>query len=339
MEIKNYYSILGIADGEPDPEAIRSAYKTLCNDLHPNHHIGDDCRSRNTDINEAFLVLSDENLKQEYDAFRQSLVTEDEGAAQAIPSDTLSAAIAEKRAKAEEFVTNFFAEYDNRLKKSKKNKKWGVIIAGALLLIPFIIGVISACPRSAKHVDILGSFDAPKDWISCNFSDIFTISVPSYMEFSKNTLNDMKPLSEFKDLDIQPEEIILLRTTNTSISDEHAVISAHYAVDNTDDYLRHNETEEINSFSRHEMDDIIKQTMAPQSVIGTLTYRWIDINGTKALEVSFNVFEGSFIDCKMYMFNNYHELAYIIFYMPPSSSSYSADFENVIRTFKWTNPQ
>ena len=338
MDIKNYYSVLGIADGEQDPEAIRNAYKKLCNDLHPNHYSCGDCQSRNADINEAFLVLSDESLKQEYDAFRQSLVTEEEGAVQATPSDTLLAAIAEKRAKAEEFVSNFFAELDQRLKKSKKNKKWGCIIAAALLLIPFIIGIISACPRSARHVDTLGSFDAPKDWVSCNFSDIFTISVPSYMEFSKNTMNDMLPVSEFKDLNIQSGELVLLRTIDTSIKDEHAVISAYYVVDNADDYLRHDETEEINSYSRPEIDDMVKEMMEPQTVIGAITYRWIDINGTKAMEASFNVLNGSTIDCKIYMFSNYHELAFIITYMP-MLTGYSDDFENVIRTFKWTNPQ
>lgn len=340
MVIKNYYNILGIADGEQNPESIKYAYQSLSAELHPKKYTAYDCQSRTADINEAFLVLTDENLKREYDAYRQSTATEEELAS---PSEELLTAIAHKKSQAEAFTAHFFAEYvefqEKRKKNRKKNKHIVWIIVACLFLVPFLIGVISACPRSARHVDELGAYETPQDWVNCRFGDIFSISVPPDMEFSIDESIEFMPINQFNGTEIQSEDMVLYRTVSTTTDGEHAVICAYYVVDNTDDYLRYNETEEVNSYSREELDKSVEQIMSPLNIVGEPSYRWIDINGAKALEATCFLFNDGYYNGKLYMFNNYHELAFLVTYFPTELSRYSTEFENIVRTFKWNHLQ
>lgn len=63
MAIKNYYAILGISPSA-NSEEIRSAFKKLAIQWHPDKNLSRDTTSQMQEINEAYLVLKSENRKR-----------------------------------------------------------------------------------------------------------------------------------------------------------------------------------------------------------------------------------------------------------------------------------
>ncbi len=67
MEMKDYYKILGV-DRQADDKEIKSAYRKLARENHPDLHNGDkEVERRFQDINEAYEVLSDADNRRQYD--------------------------------------------------------------------------------------------------------------------------------------------------------------------------------------------------------------------------------------------------------------------------------
>jgi molecular chaperone DnaJ len=67
MELKDYYQILGVKRDADDKE-IKSAYRKLARENHPDLHGGDkEAERRFQEINEAYEVLSDADNRQKYD--------------------------------------------------------------------------------------------------------------------------------------------------------------------------------------------------------------------------------------------------------------------------------
>ena len=66
-EKKNYYDILGV-QRNATPDQIKSAYRKLAKQYHPDFHPDDKtCAEKFKEINEANEVLSDENKRKQYD--------------------------------------------------------------------------------------------------------------------------------------------------------------------------------------------------------------------------------------------------------------------------------
>lgn len=66
-EKKNYYEILGVAK-DATPDQIKSAYRKLAKQYHPDFHPGDAAAAEKfKEINEANETLSDENKRKQYD--------------------------------------------------------------------------------------------------------------------------------------------------------------------------------------------------------------------------------------------------------------------------------
>ncbi len=64
---KNYYDVLGVSKTATQDE-IKSAYRKLAKQYHPDFHPGDNaCAEKFKEINEANEVLSDENKRKQYD--------------------------------------------------------------------------------------------------------------------------------------------------------------------------------------------------------------------------------------------------------------------------------
>src|SRR5258706_2906180 len=66
-DLKGYYKILGVPSGAP-PSVIRAAYRALAMDLHPDRNPHQDTTTQFQNIQEAYAALSDENMRQHYDA-------------------------------------------------------------------------------------------------------------------------------------------------------------------------------------------------------------------------------------------------------------------------------
>jgi len=70
MEFKDYYSILGVPP-EADAKAIKSAYRKLARQYHPDVNPGNkEAEERFKEINEAYQALADEEGRKKYDALR-----------------------------------------------------------------------------------------------------------------------------------------------------------------------------------------------------------------------------------------------------------------------------
>lgn len=66
---KDYYEALGV-DRSATPEQIKSAYRKLAKQHHPDMNDGEDSEARKfKEINEAYQVLSDDKKRQQYDSF------------------------------------------------------------------------------------------------------------------------------------------------------------------------------------------------------------------------------------------------------------------------------
>ena len=67
MSTKNYYDILGISKTATQDE-IKSAYRKLAKQYHPDFHPGDKAAAEKfKEINEANAILSDEQKRKQYD--------------------------------------------------------------------------------------------------------------------------------------------------------------------------------------------------------------------------------------------------------------------------------
>ena len=68
MKYKNYYKILGLKSSKVTDDDIKSAYRKLAKKYHPDINPGNLAAAENfKDVNEAYQVLADEDLKRKYD--------------------------------------------------------------------------------------------------------------------------------------------------------------------------------------------------------------------------------------------------------------------------------
>mmetsp|Transcript_27952 Transcript_27952/g.39303 ORF Transcript_27952/g.39303 Transcript_27952/m.39303 type:complete len:442 (+) Transcript_27952:129-1454(+) len=65
---RDFYAMLGISRGA-DTKEIKSAYRKLAKQYHPDANPGEDTTEKFQDINRAYEVLSDPDLKKKYDMF------------------------------------------------------------------------------------------------------------------------------------------------------------------------------------------------------------------------------------------------------------------------------
>ncbi|NJD76120.1 MAG: molecular chaperone DnaJ [Candidatus Methanoperedens sp.] len=65
---RDYYEILGV-DKKASPDDIKSAYRKLAMQYHPDRNKAPDAEEKFKEISEAYAVLSDQNKRQQYDQF------------------------------------------------------------------------------------------------------------------------------------------------------------------------------------------------------------------------------------------------------------------------------
>lgn len=66
-DARGYYKTLGV-DVNASASVIKAAYRTLAMELHPDRNPNSDTTAKFQELQEAYSVLSDENLRQQYDA-------------------------------------------------------------------------------------------------------------------------------------------------------------------------------------------------------------------------------------------------------------------------------
>ena len=82
---------------------------------------------------------------------------------------------------------------------------------------------------------------------------------------------------------------------------------------------------------------MVDEEIKPYTYVDTPTWRWIDINGTKAIEGSYKRNgENGPVKCKIYLLSNYSEMVKIIItFREKDSQQWESDLNHVIQTFKW----
>ena len=333
--MKDYYFILGIPFAERNIDAITNAYKSLCADLHPDKYKETDCRQRTEEINEAYLVLSDECIKDKYD---EHLIKSKLGNSNEYDSD-LDSQINAKREEAKRFTSSFFEQY-NKQKTQKSKFSWcrGHGIALIIFLVLSLLGIV------VYIISNPFSFKVPDDWSYYEMGNAFSISVPPTLEVRHDddpyTQNLNKLPYDLNNRDVIFQQKNLSNLSNSAKQTYCRILINYYNEPGA--FPRYNETEDINNEAKQFLDEIVYQeVVVPSYLIGSPSYAWIDINGIKAIETSYQRKSSAgkgIVCCKIYLLSNYDELVKIVVaYREGDSQIWANDMSNVIKTFKWKN--
>lgn len=331
--MKNYYNILGLSSYEDSQDVILDRYREVTTQLRV-HVLDKDMSKQLVDVNEAFLVLSDKELKKKYD-YALSNNTENE---------ELLSLLATKREKAEHFIND---KLSNVPKKHKKNK-WPAIICGFFLLSA--LGTISrTCSlaymqEKSSRAEAVNTFIAPSDWTEYKIDNAISLSVPNTMEL-RNDYDDYTQwmsnnLGVLSSADAVFQQKELSSMSEDAYNTYARVLIQHFSF-SPDEVEHHYESPGLVSEDYRNLNEMVDEEIKPYTYIDRPTWRWIDINGTKAIEGSYrrNGDDGP-VKCKIYLLSNYSEMAKIIVtFREKDGDRWASDLDNVIRTFKWNSPQ
>lgn len=327
--MKNYYSILGLSSYEDSQDVILAKYKEITAHLR-SQVLSKDVKNQLIEVNEAFLVLSDKELKRKYD-YSFSSNSQD---------STLLSDISLKHDRAVQFVS---AKLDNVPQKRKKNK-WPAIICGFFLLSA--IGTITrTCSQAyiqekSSHAEIVEVFTMPSDWSEYKIAGAMTISVPNTMELRKDYDDYTKWMSNNIGV-LNSADAVFQQKNLSEMSDDAyqtyaRVLVQHYSFSPAD-VEHYYESPGLTSEDYRNLREMVDEEIKPYTYVDTPTWRWIDINGTKAIEGSYrrNGENGS-VKCKIYLLSNYSEMVKIIItFREKDSQQWESDLNHVIQTFKW----
>lgn len=341
MDYKNYYKILHLQEGETNSETIKSAYQSLCTYFHPTNYDAYDCDIKNIDICEAYLVLSDKELKQRYD----SLCFSSDGNNVQIPAE-LIIPIKEKRSQAEEFISNFFSELENYKKKKKKSIIFIILTTiSVFILIPILAFIAFLIymnwPGEAKNVTVFEKYKPTQGWVHCTVNDNFSFSVPQNMKYAiEDRPDSLFSLENDNAFYLNDGEVISFVDESALQDSISFIMTVFYEKDSDLEYLSYNETQELNNLTRKIYEEIIAASVNYSLYSSAPEYRWVDIDGTKALDYSYAIPVDS--DRAKYntyfLFNNDEAVTLTVSFLE-SKSELAKDVTNVIRTIYWIHPK
>lgn len=331
--MKNYYNILGLSSYEDSQDVVLLRYKEMTAHLR-SQVLSKDVKEQLIEVNEAFLVLSDKELKRKYD-YSLSSSSQD---------TTLLSGITLKHERAAQFVSE---KLDNAPKKRKKSK-WPAILCGFFLLSA--LGTVSrTCTQAyrqekSSQAEIVEVFTAPSDWSEFNIDGAIKISVPNTLELRKDYDDYTQWMSN--NIGVLSSADAVFQQKNLSEMSDDAyqtyarVLIQHYSFSPAD-VEHHYESPGLTAEDYRNLREMVDEEIKPYTYVDTPTWRWIDINGIKAIEGSYrrNGDNGP-VKCKFYLLSNFSEMAKIIItFREKDSRRWESDLNSIIRTFKWENPR
>lgn len=334
--MRTYYDILGLPSFEGSQDVILSAYRAISAHLlaEKDFFYKEGSEARLIIVNEAFLVLSDKDLKEQYDyCLRSNTVSEE-----------IKKAISAKRQRAEEFAHNKFSN----IPKKRKKRIWPAILCGLFIFSAFGT-LVKTCAQAAvlsseEDSEKVGIYQPNESWSEYEIANAFTISVPPTMEL-RHEYDQYTQLLQHNNLAVSNAEAVFQQADLSTLSKEAygtycRIMIAHYDL-SPNDVEHHYETSYINQENRKDLKEIIDVEVEPWTYVQFPTYQWIDIDGTKAIEAKYkrNGAEGPVV-CRLYLLSNYDELVkMIVAYRESDSDKWAVDMNNIIRTFHWNNPK
>lgn len=329
--MKNYYDILSLSSFEDRQDAILTAYKNGTKHLQQQITEGKDVKLNLVSLNEAYLVLSDNNLKKEYD---YCLSTNQE-------SPSLNTAIDLLQAKAANFIDNKVSQMPQRRKKNK----WPAILCGIFLFSAFgtIVRTCSqAIIESSATSESLGSYIPSNDWNIFEIANSFSIAIPNTMElrseFDEYTILLKEKFHSVNNASAVFQQAQLSQLSTTAYDTYCRVIVTHFLF-SPGDVEHYNQTSYITSEDKQYLREVIDSELGLYNYVLAPTFQWVDISGTKAIEAKYKrTGDKGPVICRLYLLPNYDEMVKIIIsYRESDASIWKTDLDNVIRTFKWNS--
>lgn len=366
---KDYYKILGVSQ-QASIQEIKSAYRNMSMKWHPDKNPGVNVTEIMQDINEAYSILKDKiqrnRYDQEYNLFKQKYPCHSTNMNTSsttswsyeydVQDETLKEYINTARQKAKDIVNEFFKAF----KKTSENAAHGAwhgaknYIYGGIILLFIGLLVKTATQSTIENetsytisespmaIKAMGDFKVPDTWTKYLIDyNSFSISVPNTVELR----NDYDAYTQtLKDVCHIYNPSVVFQQKDLSIKSSEAYqhycrIIIRHITGNANDFLRSTETEMIDSAMAASFKELVIAELASnQHLLEEPKYSWIDINGTKAIEIKYRRSGNNenTTACTMYLLFNYDEMVkMVVSYREQEKQLWQSDFNNIIRTFKW----
>ena len=189
----------------------------------------------------------------------------------------------------------------------------------------------------------------PSGWNTYVMGDAFRISVPASVEMRGDDdmytkvlkdVSDATGIQLYDDKQIVFQQAGLSRQTSESYN-RYCRIMIQYTKGSYGDFMKANETEELDCEWRTLLRQMVDESLANANLIGEPTYKWVTVNGAKAIQVDYKR-QGQDYDssksvvCRYYILQNNNEMAKIVLsYRESEAGLWKDDFEKVAGTFSW----
>lgn len=191
------------------------------------------------------------------------------------------------------------------------------------------------------QVDDLSAFHVPQSWTRYYINKAFSISVPSSVELRSEYdvyTRSLKDLGYSYDYDVIVFQQKGLSSKSSQALQHYCRIMILHGVGNANDFLRSNQLEVIDDDTKLALRDLVITELGGFELLGEPSYQWIDINGTKAMEIKYrrSGTNDNTTHCSMYLLFNYDEMVkMVVSYREQEKKLWLPDLDNVIKTFKW----
>ena len=227
--------------------------------------------------------------------------------------------------------------------------------AGALLLGAVSCACNSQSDQEAQIVkpeaqQVEKDIIVPDGWNTYVMGNAFRISVPGtvelrsdedvYTKMLKDLVEPAYGVSLDHDKQIVFQQAGLANRTEEAYS-RYCRIMIQYIKGNYGDFMKASETEELDAEWRSILREMVMGSIANANLIGEPTYRWVTLNGAKAIQVDYkrqgqNHDSSKAVVCRYYILQNNNEMVKIILsYRESEAHIWKEDFAEVGSTFSW----
>ena len=289
-----------------------------------------------------------------------------------VQDESLKNDMTNARTYAQELVNEFLKSLRNTSKQAAKgawdSAKSYVLVAIILTIIGFLIMMCSRTDeystsqysdpydyqsenltsyekQGSQAVKKLSPFKTPDTWSSYTLNESFSISVPNTVElrhdYDKYTQlhKNVTGIGETYYADLVVFQQKGLANESSDYDRHYCRIMIMHSKGVADDFLRFYEIEPIDIETAAFLRELVTNELGGYAPIGEPTYEWIDISGTKAIEIKYRRKgnQNYTTSCTIYLLFNYDEMVkMVIAYREQERNLWLPDLDNVIKTFKWT---
>lgn len=196
--------------------------------------------------------------------------------------------------------------------------------------------------NSLQTIVSFPEFNVPDSWTKYIIDNgAFSISVPNSVEL-RNDYDEYTKLLKGIGIAYNSDAVIFqqkgLSAKLPNAYKLYCRIMIQHIVGNKGDFFPYNQTKRIDNETKDFFREIVDAELGSFSLLEEPTYKWIDINGSKAVEIKYrrSGTDDYTTACTLYLlFNDYEAVKMIVSYREQEKKLWLPDFENIIKTFKW----